>query len=91
MAKKIISFVFAIVVVLGGMYFLKGEDSPSGAAVSISTEEFKAKCLENGNMFMTMGPVKNGIPTGEPACPGCMFGNGHYCDYNEYLAATDKG
>ena len=90
MGKKMISFV-VIALLLGGMYFFLGNDSPSGAAVStVSTAEFQAKCTENGNMFMTMGPVKDGVPTGEPACPGCMFGNGHYCDYNEYLAATNN-
>ena len=34
--------------------------------------------------------IDDGLPTGEPACAGCMIGMNHYCDETEYLKASQK-
>jgi hypothetical protein len=55
-------------------------------------QEFSLKelCAQDGNMFMTMGPILDGTPTGEVACPGCMIGNSHICDIETYLEVSGK-
>jgi len=74
---------------LGLMVLLAGcGKTPTGGAVAdMSLQEL---CQKDGNMFMTMGPVVDGVPTGEPACAGCMVGTGHYCTVDEYLDAVSK-
>ena len=59
--------------------------APTGGAVAESS--LKELCMSNGNMFMTMPPTVDGVPTGEPACAGCMLGGGHYCSKEAYLNA----
>jgi len=51
---------------------------------------YKETCKSNGNMWMTMQPVTDGIPTGDPACPGCMYGNSHFCNEADYLNARGQ-
>lgn len=49
---------------------------------------FQEQCAKTGGMWMTMHPTKNGIPTGEPACAGCMQSKGdHICDQGRYMAS----
>ena len=53
---------------------------------------FKDACKATGGMWMKMQPTKNAIPTGEPACFGCMQRNGdHICNKDVYLQSLDKG
>ena len=58
--------------------------TPTGNAVAVT---FKELCQQNSNMFMTMPPTIDGVPTGEPACPGWMIAGSHYCSQEEYLKA----
>ena len=79
-----IGIVVGIVALLAvGGYFMLG--SSTGATTLEDGLTFKERCARDGNMFMKMGPVVNGIPTGEPACAGCMIGNSHLCDEAEYI------
>ena len=65
------------------------KNGPTGNAVAQDLS-LKELCTQDGNMFMKMGPVIEGIPTGEPACYGCMIGNNHVCDKNQYLEIADN-
>lgn len=48
-------------------------------------EDFKKLCESNKHMFMKMTPIKDGFPTGDPACYGCMPDQkNHVCDVEEY-------
>ena len=47
---------------------------------------FQETCKATSGMWMTMQPTKDFIPTGQPACAGCMQRNGdHICDKEAYL------
>ncbi len=47
---------------------------------------FKDACRATGGMWMKMQPTKDFVPTGQPACEGCMQRNGdHICDKETYL------
>ena len=47
---------------------------------------FKEACKATNGMWMKMQPTKDFIPTGAPACEGCMQRNGdHICDKEAYL------
>lgn len=47
---------------------------------------FKDTCKATGGMWMKMQPTKDFVPTGAPACEGCMQRNGdHICDKETYL------
>jgi len=54
------------------------------------TESLQEVCANDGNMFMTMKPMVNGVPTGDPACAGCMVNGGHFCNLEEYNKAAGK-
>jgi len=58
-----------------------------GASLQESELSLQELCTKNGNMFMKMGPTIDGVPTGEPACAGCMVGASHYCNLEEYKNA----
>jgi len=77
------------ILVVGG-YFMFGPSKITGTTTLDNELTFKERCMRDGNMFMTMGPVVNGVPTGEPACAGCMIGNSHICDEAEYIKAMQK-
>ena len=50
------------------------------------TISFKDACRATGGMWMKMQPTRDFIPTGQPACEGCMLRNGdHICDKETYL------
>ncbi len=52
---------------------------------------FQEVCRQTGGMWMTMQPTKDFIPTGQPACAGCMQPNGdHICEKETYLSALKK-
>jgi|SRR3989344_323181 len=91
--------VLAVVLIAVLIFFaLKGNfgNGVTGNAVGISANavakelSLKELCAQDGNMFMTMRPVLNGVPTGEPACPGCMIGNNHICDIETYLKVSGR-
>jgi len=75
----IIGFVLVAVFIAGC------QKSPTGnVAGDLSLQEL---CAQNGGMFMKMMPTIDGVPTGDPACAGCMLGSSHYCDKEQYLKA----
>jgi len=83
--KSIITIaILGLVVLVSGCLHAGGVTGNVVAQEPISFQEY---CTNNGDMFMTMPPVIDGIPTGGAACPGCMYGNSHYCDVAEYQAA----
>jgi len=54
-----------------------------------SQSDFESLCYQNRDMWMKMQPIKNGLPTGEPSCFGCMpDARNHYCDETEYKRAV---
>ena len=81
---KIEKRVFGLMVVLT---LFVSSCAKGGESSELSLQEL---CAENGHHFMTMQPVMGGVPTGEPACPGCMIGANHYCDLKEYEAAVER-
>jgi len=83
---------YVIASLLGIMLLASGCATGGGNLVGSSTEESSLKelCLKDGNRFMKMGPILNGVPTGEPACEGCMIGNSHICDIEDYVNAAGK-
>ena len=47
---------------------------------------FKEACKATNGMWMKMQPTKDFVPTGQPACEGCMQRDGdHFCDKEKYL------
>ncbi len=49
---------------------------------------FQQVCAQTGGMWMKMYPTNNGIPTGQPACSGCMQPRGdHICEKERYLGS----
>jgi len=66
-----------VLIVVLVFFILKGNfgNRVTGNAVIISANaiarelSLKELCAQDGNMFMTMDPILNGVPTGEPACP----------------------
>jgi len=67
--------------------FMVGCSDTSQIQAGESLEEL---CKKDGNMFMKMGPVIDGVPTGDPACAGCMIGNSHICEIEEYKEAREN-
>ena len=63
--------------------------TPTGKVVEAVS--FQELCESNGNMFMTMPPTVDGVPTGEPPCAGCMLGGTHYCSQEAYQKALASG
>ena len=74
--KLIISLMLILVLLLAGC--------ATGNVVNATNEE---TCKGNGNMWMTMQPVLDGVPTGGAPCPGCMYGGSHFCNEEDYLNA----
>ena len=81
MKKIIVVVVLALLVLLAGC-----AKTPTGG-VAVEDGAYRELCKANGNMFMTMEPTVDGVPTGEPSCAGCMVGGNHYCGQEEYLKA----
>lgn len=80
MRKQILGIVLVgVLVILAGC-----ANTPTGEVTKLT---FNERCAKDGNMWMTMGPTLDGVPTGEPACAGCMVGGNHYCSEQEYLKA----
>lgn len=51
---------------------------------------FQEACKATKGMWMNMQPTKDFIPTGAPACEGCMQPNGdHICGKEEYLQSLN--
>jgi len=47
-------------------------------------QHFKERCIEDGNQWMKMSEMKEGMMTGPP-CDGCMpDGKTHICTQQEY-------
>ena len=78
MRKEIIALM--IVGVLFGAVACTGKNN------QYDTMSFKDACRVTGGMWMKMQPTKDFIPTGAPACEGCMRRNGdHICDKEAYI------
>jgi len=76
--------ILGLVVIVSGCLHGGGA---TGNVVAQETISFEDYCFNNGDHYMTMTPIMNGVPTGEPSCAGCMVGNSHFCDVSEYQAA----
>ena len=83
MRKEIIALM--IVGVLFGAVACTGKNN------QYDSMSFRDTCRATGGMWMKMQPTKDFIPTGAPACEGCMQRNGdHICDKETYLNALKK-
>jgi len=84
--------VVALITVLGFFAFkgnfgseLTGKIVASDPYVDLSFQEV---CSQTGGIWMKMQPTQNYVPTGEPACVGCMQSGGdHICEKERYLQA----
>ena len=88
MRKELILGLLALLVVMMGC-----AQTPTGNVI-VEGNAYQELCKSNGNMFMTMPPTVDGVPTGEPSCAGCMLGGTHYCDleaYKQALASNHGG
>jgi len=83
---------YVIASLLGILLLAAGCVTRGGNLAGSQTDgsSLKELCQADGNMFMKMGPVLNGVPTGEPACEGCMIGNSHICNKEEYIKTTGR-
>jgi len=79
-----------IIASLVGIFLLVAGCANSSGTGNPQESSLKELCTNDGNMFMKMGPVLNGVPTGGAACSGCMIGNSHICDKEEYLKAAGR-
>ena len=90
--KKQIKNRMMVVLLLASLLLLTACVSNNNTTGGVVAEELSVEelCAQDGNVFMTMGPVIDGVPTGEPACGGCMVGNNHVCDLDTYLKLSGK-
>jgi hypothetical protein len=73
-----------IALIIVGVLF--GTTACTGKGNAYTNMSFKDVCTATGGMWMKMQPTKDFIPTGAPACEGCMQRNGdHICDKDTYL------
>ncbi|GEM_PF-628016 len=87
--------VVVLIVVLGLFAFkgnlggsLTGNVAAGGNKDPYADLSFQETCSNTGGMWMKMQPTQNYVPTGEPACLGCMLPNGdHICEKERYLRA----
>lgn len=76
--KKIAFLVALVLLVIAGC-------SPKDQYAGMSMKDI---CRTTGGMWMKMQPTQDFIPTGAPACEGCMQPNGdHICDKRVYLVS----
>ena len=60
----------------------------AGSKGPYSDLSFREICAKTGGMWMKMHPTQNYIPTGQPACIGCMQSGGdHICEKERYIQA----
>ena len=84
MEKVIIVACLALVLIMSGC-------ATTGQSSVYSGKTFQQACRETGGMWMIMEPTENYVPTGAPACAGCMLRDGdHICDMSSYLKALKK-
>ncbi len=89
------STVIILIVVLGFLAFrgnfktgVTGNSVADVNANLYADLSFKEVCAKTGGMWMKMQPTENNIPTGQPACSGCMLRNGdHICERERYVQA----
>jgi len=92
--KKYIFAGLGILIVLTMVIF--GFNGLSGNSVKeVNTQSaninFEEMCKNDRKVWMKMMPMINGVPTGNPACYGCMANEDtHFCDKEEYFAFVDK-
>ena len=83
-----ILIVLAVVIVFGFKGITNAVKEVNTQSANINFEEM---CKNDGKEWMKMMPMINGVPTGNPACYGCMANEDtHFCDKEEYFAFVDK-
>ena len=85
-------FIVVFILIVGGVVYLTIKNSSSTTiSDKYSGMSFRDVCIKTGGMWMMMGPTQNYVPTGQPACYGCMQRDGdHICERERYLQALNR-
>ncbi len=88
MGKKIIIGAVVFILIVGTLLISKTKIS--GKVTELGDNSYEELCEKNGDMWMEMEPWINGEKISDEECYGCMIGENHFCDVNNYIEYIKK-
>ena len=88
MGKKIIIGVVVLILIVG--ILLINKNNITGKLTELEDNSYEELCKKNSDIWMEMEPWINGEKISDEKCYGCMIGENHFCDVNNYIEYIKK-